>query len=556
MESLQMYDEYGKKDQAIALEDTEINEAHQDVWCSVMLWWWWGDEWKWKGTSFMTPLSDTVIRFQWGNNAGHTVVLTINGKEVMFDLHSLPSWVTCDDPNIINFMGWNCVVPIEQYKRKIEWFYSDTHWFYCSNTLEETIKRDDDGNPMIVWVLPEINQVESKWIPIHWKWKLYLSWEAMTIWVHDVLSDLLNEELRKNIDGIRAVWSTGSWISSAYSNHPMRRHLTVNNLLNRSSFENEYIGSLKEMWALIWHSFPRISFDEIKKSAEKDREKLLKLVSNWTIIIVDNEYEFIQDQRAQWRKLLFEWAQAALIGSKASNFWTASNPSAVTLFEQYWIREFWNIFIARKLPPSSVWTRAQFLSYPPLQELINFRKKYWEFWVTSKRPRDLWMPSLPEISQSTFLNTAWFDEDRIVNIHNRIDWVHDMVKLHQTKLLAIVIWYMLHAERWDEKIDRHVWLTDIQSEITPRNCRKNYPQKSAQSYLYDTLPEDLVTMWITWNTKLDKKVTEIWEWIMNLVKTMEAASVESDKKRLTLLWTWKNSDDLVWCYVTPNRMNG
>ena len=47
----------------------------------------WGDEGKGKITDFLAEEADVVVRYQGGNNAGHTVVV---GDQV-FKLHLIPS---------------------------------------------------------------------------------------------------------------------------------------------------------------------------------------------------------------------------------------------------------------------------------------------------------------------------------------------------------------------------------------------------------------------------------------------------------------------------------
>jgi len=47
----------------------------------------WGDEGKGKIVDLLTQFADTVVRFQGGNNAGHTVVV---GQETVI-LHLIPS---------------------------------------------------------------------------------------------------------------------------------------------------------------------------------------------------------------------------------------------------------------------------------------------------------------------------------------------------------------------------------------------------------------------------------------------------------------------------------
>ena len=61
----------------------------------------WGDEGKGKVTDFFSAKSDYVVRFQGGNNAGHTIILD---KKVL-KLHLIPSnpfVITCSLSDISN----------------------------------------------------------------------------------------------------------------------------------------------------------------------------------------------------------------------------------------------------------------------------------------------------------------------------------------------------------------------------------------------------------------------------------------------------------------------
>ena len=49
----------------------------------------WGDEGKGKIIDFLSKSADCIVRFQGGNNAGHTVV--VDGKEFIF--HLIPSGI-------------------------------------------------------------------------------------------------------------------------------------------------------------------------------------------------------------------------------------------------------------------------------------------------------------------------------------------------------------------------------------------------------------------------------------------------------------------------------
>ncbi len=64
----------------------------------------WGDEGKGKITDYLAQKADIVVRYQGGNNAGHTVV--IDGKK--YSLHLLPSGIL--NPNIDNVMANGMVI--------------------------------------------------------------------------------------------------------------------------------------------------------------------------------------------------------------------------------------------------------------------------------------------------------------------------------------------------------------------------------------------------------------------------------------------------------------
>jgi adenylosuccinate synthase len=53
----------------------------------------WGDEGKGKIVDILSENSDTVVRFQGGNNAGHTLVINKNGEDVKVVLHLIPSGI-------------------------------------------------------------------------------------------------------------------------------------------------------------------------------------------------------------------------------------------------------------------------------------------------------------------------------------------------------------------------------------------------------------------------------------------------------------------------------
>src|SRR5690349_4626904 len=67
----------------------------------------WGDEGKGKATDLLGSRVDYVVKFNGGNNAGHTVV--IGGEK--YALHLLPSGIL--SPNVVPVIGNGVVVDIE-----------------------------------------------------------------------------------------------------------------------------------------------------------------------------------------------------------------------------------------------------------------------------------------------------------------------------------------------------------------------------------------------------------------------------------------------------------
>lgn len=57
----------------------------------------WGDEGKGKIVDLLTQYADLVVRFQGGNNAGHTIVL----KGEKFVVHLIPSGILYEDKKCI-----------------------------------------------------------------------------------------------------------------------------------------------------------------------------------------------------------------------------------------------------------------------------------------------------------------------------------------------------------------------------------------------------------------------------------------------------------------------
>ena len=74
----------------------------------------WGDEGKGKMTDLLAAQSDVVVRFQGGNNAGHTII----NPQGRFALHLLPSGVCY--PHVVNVIGPGVALNIKALREELD----------------------------------------------------------------------------------------------------------------------------------------------------------------------------------------------------------------------------------------------------------------------------------------------------------------------------------------------------------------------------------------------------------------------------------------------------
>ena len=74
----------------------------------------WGDEGKGRMVDYLVPQYGTVVRYQGGNNAGHTIV-TDQGE---FKLNLIPSGIL--HPDKVNLLGAGCVVDIKHLVEEMD----------------------------------------------------------------------------------------------------------------------------------------------------------------------------------------------------------------------------------------------------------------------------------------------------------------------------------------------------------------------------------------------------------------------------------------------------
>jgi adenylosuccinate synthase len=219
----------------------------------------WGDEGKGKIVDLFTENADIIVRFQGGNNAGHTLV--VDGKKTI--LHLVPSGAL--HPNKLCVIGNGVVIDPEILIDEI-------------NALKKQGHLADDAF-------------------------LRISEQAHLIMPYHKSIDLARERLR----GKGKIGTTGRGIGPAYEDKIARVGIRFVDLLEEDTFRNKLQHNIEEKniyLKAILKEKP-LDFDEIHGSYQQFREKLQPYVTN-TGLLLD------QKMRAG-KRVLFEGAQGTLL---------------------------------------------------------------------------------------------------------------------------------------------------------------------------------------------------------------------------------------------------
>ena len=234
----------------------------------------WGDEGKGKVTDFFASSADFVVRFQGGNNAGHTIVV---GDEKLA-LSLTPSGVLY--PNCVPVIGSGCVIDLGFLKEELEMLNERN-----VNTEKLAI------SPNAHLVMP----------------------------YHKLLDELIEESLGENKIG-----TTKKGIGPCYADKIQRRGIRVQDLLNKDLFEKKVKANVEETnltLTKIYNQPPLVAeeiIDEFKA--------YINMVSNHVVdtsLLIDKA---IKDQKS----ILFEGAQGTLLDIDHGTypFVTSSNTSS------------------------------------------------------------------------------------------------------------------------------------------------------------------------------------------------------------------------------------
>jgi len=236
----------------------------------------WGDEGKGKIVDLFTHDADIIVRFQGGNNAGHTLV--VNGEKTV--LHLVPSGAL--HPNKLCIIGNGVVVDPEILIEEIDALKAQGHL-----TGDEQLR---------------------------------ISEQAHVIMPYHKAIDLARERLR----GKGKIGTTGRGIGPAYEDKVARIGIRFIDLLEEDTFREKLQRNIEEknfyLKAILQEQ--ALDFDEMHDSYGRYREKLKGYVTN-TGLLLD------QHIRAG-KRVLFEGAQGTLLDVDHGTYPYVTSSSTIT----------------------------------------------------------------------------------------------------------------------------------------------------------------------------------------------------------------------------------
>lgn len=232
----------------------------------------WGDEGKGKIVDYLAQQADTVVRFQGGSNAGHTV--SVNGEE--YKLRLLPSGIL--------YKGTHCVI----------------------------------GNGVVVdpqCMLEEMDAMTAKGIDVS---GIRLSNRAHVVLPYHKIIDGIGDEGR----GENKIGTTKRGIGPCYIDRDDRIGIRVCDLIDKEEFAKrlkEVLPLKNEILEKLYNHAP-LDYNEILAEYEGYAERLKPYVCD-TIALLNEEVD-------AGRKILFEGAQATMLDIDYGTYpyVTASHP--------------------------------------------------------------------------------------------------------------------------------------------------------------------------------------------------------------------------------------
>tara|TARA_Y100000817_G_scaffold170597_1_gene133256 strand:- start:3670 stop:4950 length:1281 start_codon:yes stop_codon:yes gene_type:complete len=234
----------------------------------------WGDEGKGKVTDFFASTADFVVRFQGGNNAGHTIVV---GEEKLA-LSLTPSGVLY--PECTPVIGSGCVVDLGFLKQELE------------------MLKEKNINTERLVISPNAHLIMP---------------------YHKLLDELIEESLGENKIG-----TTKKGIGPCYADKIQRKGIRVQDLLVKDNFDKKVKKNIEEV---------NLTLTKIYNQPPLIAEKIIDEFDDY-IDIVSNHVEdtslLIANAIKNNKEILFEGAQGTLLDIDHGTypFVTSSNTSS------------------------------------------------------------------------------------------------------------------------------------------------------------------------------------------------------------------------------------
>lgn len=233
----------------------------------------WGDEGKGRFVDFLAEEADVVVRYQGGNNAGHTII--VDGKT--YKLHLIPAGSLYDSKP--------CII----------------------------------GNGVVVdpgALLEEMDALEAQGTKLK---SFYISDRAHMVMPYHKIMDGISEEKA----GSAKIGTTKRGIGPCYTDKAARKGLRMSDLLEDSFADKlkTIVDEKNEVLTKIYGAEP-LDFDEMLKDFEGYRERLKPYICDTSLMC----YDFYK----QGKKLLFEGAQGMLLDIDFGTypFVTSSHPTS------------------------------------------------------------------------------------------------------------------------------------------------------------------------------------------------------------------------------------